>query len=361
MVSKKQIVGSFFAFVFLYTTLYGQGPFRYGTTAASFLELGVGSAAVGMGEATVAAVNDVSSVYWNPAGLGHVRGFQSQFMYQPWIADINTTFVGLAYNAGRYGVFGLSIYQIDYGSMDVTTLEYQGGTGEKFGANEYSLSFTYGKRLVQWFSFGFSTKLITSQIWHSTASAVALDLGVLINTQFLSATGDRENGLVIGMSITNYGSRLKYDGMDLLVPIDISPYEEGNYSNVTGQFTTGSWDLPLLFRLGVKVKPIVKDYHELAFAVDALHPTNNSEHLNIGLEYKLKSPGFGSFFIRCGQKALFMDSDDQNRYGSSEYGTNFGLGLNINFLNNITTTIDYAYKSLGILGGVNLFTITFSY
>jgi len=40
---------------------------RYGTTAANFLEIGIGSASGGMGEAYVAVANDLSAIYWNPA------------------------------------------------------------------------------------------------------------------------------------------------------------------------------------------------------------------------------------------------------------------------------------------------------
>ena len=50
--------------------LYGQTINRYGTTAANFLEIGIGSGPSAMGEAYVAVANDVSSIYWNPAGLG---------------------------------------------------------------------------------------------------------------------------------------------------------------------------------------------------------------------------------------------------------------------------------------------------
>jgi len=40
------------------------------TTCAPFLEIGVGARAIGMGGAFVATANDVSALYWNPAGIG---------------------------------------------------------------------------------------------------------------------------------------------------------------------------------------------------------------------------------------------------------------------------------------------------
>ena len=53
--------------------LYAQEPIKTGTTAASFLELGVGSRAVAMGEAYVAIAEGPTAGYWNPAGLGMMR------------------------------------------------------------------------------------------------------------------------------------------------------------------------------------------------------------------------------------------------------------------------------------------------
>ena len=67
------------------TWLCGQTINRYGTTAANFLEIGVGSGPSAMGEAYVAVANDVSSIYWNPAGLASLSNPSALFMVQPWL------------------------------------------------------------------------------------------------------------------------------------------------------------------------------------------------------------------------------------------------------------------------------------
>ena len=61
----------------------------------------------------------------------------------------------------------------------------------------------------------------------------------------------------IGMSISNYGSKMRYDGIDLINPIDILENENGNYETVIGQFRTEYWELPLIFRMGASIKAIV--------------------------------------------------------------------------------------------------------
>ena len=206
-----------------------------------------------MGRAYVSVANDVSSAYWNPAGLAYINSKQTMFMYQPWIVGINNVYAGVAIN---YPLWYTSLNDelYDYGDEAVTTVSNPEGTGEFYSASEFA-GVSY-RRIVNWFSFGASAKYISSNIWHMSATAIAFDLGVLVTTDFFSPTGKRNQGMKIGMSISNYGTRLRYDGMDLLVPIDPNPNEYGNFDDVEGLYNTSEWELPLIFRLGFSVQPI---------------------------------------------------------------------------------------------------------
>ena len=44
---------------------------KVGTTSAQFLKIGVGAKAIAMGGTFVAQANDLSALYWNPAGLAY--------------------------------------------------------------------------------------------------------------------------------------------------------------------------------------------------------------------------------------------------------------------------------------------------
>ncbi len=330
---------------------YAQKPYRVGTTTANFLEIGYGSAGTAMGDAYVSVANDLSSIYWNPAGLSLMKQSEAQFLYQPWLVDINSAFVGVGLVLPNIGTLSLGMFQMGYGDMDVTTMLMQDGTGEKFTAQDLAISLSYARRLAQWFAFGASFKYVSSQIWHTHASALALDLGVVVNTMFFSPSGEREDGLNIGMSISNYGTKMKYDGMDLLEPIDILPYEAGNYRDVLGQFRLEAWELPLIFRIGVSANPIIWGQNRLTLSMDALHPNNNSESVNVGAQYKLNVPGTGEFYLRGGYKALFMPH--------SEFGATFGGGMVLRLMHNIGFKLDYAYRNIGILGKTNCYTFGF--
>lgn len=343
---SKKLSYFIFAIIFVLSltgnSVLAQKPYRVGTTAASFLEIGYGSAGSAMGDAYVSMAKDLSAQYWNPAGLAFMDQHEALFLRQPWIADIASTFAGVGLVLPEIGTLALGFYHIDYGEQEVTTVRQQEGTGEMFNANDFALALSYSRRLTHWFAFGASGKYVSSQIWHSSANAVAVDLGVMINTDFFSMTGQRENGMSIGMSISNYGSRMRYGGVDLVNPIDILPGEEGNFKDTPGQFRLEQWELPLIFRLGVSLQPIVAERSRLIVSADALHPNNNSESVNMGAQYQYKIPGTGTFYLRGGYKALFMDE--------SVYGLTLGGGVELRMMRNVAIKVDYAYRDIDILG-----------
>jgi hypothetical protein len=109
--------------------------------------------------------------------------------------------------------------------------------------------------------------------------------------------------------------------------------------------------MPLIFRIGASVTPIVTDMHEIVLSIDALHPNNNSESVNVGAQYSLAFPSFGKIFLRGGYKALFMED--------SQYGASFGIGLQIDMMSNQSIKVDYAYRDMGILGGTQSMGVSF--
>ena len=326
---------------------FAQKPYRVGTTAANFLEVGIGGSASAMGDAYVAVANDITSIYWNPAGLGFMKKSEAAFSHQPWIADIGMEFAAVGLVLPTIGTVAFGLTYMGFGDMPVTSMDYTEGTGEQFTASDFAFSVAYSRRLATWFSFGAAGKMISSKIWHCTGSAMAVDLGVLINSSFFSPTGNKDDGMKIGMSISNYGSRLQYDGMDLLQPIDVEASQigisrnEGNYKDAKGKFELGKWELPLIFRIGVSVNPIASQHHRLTLAADALHPNNNQESVNLGAQYMFSMTGLGDFYVRGGYKALFMKD--------SQYGPTFGAGL-VMRMPGVSIKLDYAYRSLGVLG-----------
>ncbi|MBT3254148.1 MAG: PorV/PorQ family protein [Candidatus Marinimicrobia bacterium] len=360
----KTISKIIFLGLLLSSSLFAQKPYRYGTTAANFLEIGIGPA-VAMGEAYVSVGNNISSIYWNPAGLAFQEQPELIVMDQAWVAGIANRYAAVAITVPNVGNIGLSMNHVDFGSIAVTNLRYQDGTGEFYQASEYAMALTYARSIVNWFSFGISTKYVSSTIWHSGASALALDLGVAIVTDFFSPTGNQEEGMRIGMSISNYGSKMSYSGIDMLNVIDIEPDEAGNYSTVQGEYKTDSWDLPVIFRAGVSFYPFYTHKHNLLVAMDVLHPNNNSESINLGLQYDMAFIRGTHIFLRTGLRGMYLYNGDEelNFFDSAiPYSAfTYGGGIEYNLFGRQAIALDYAYRSMGLLGYANSFTLTYQF
>jgi hypothetical protein len=308
-------------------TVFGQS--KVGSTAAPFLNIAVGPRAIAMGGAFVATANDITALYWNPAGASRVLANSAMFAHSRWFADITYNWAGAVLNLGGLGSFGLHLTYLDYGEMEVTTLAEQEGTGQFFGAQDLALGLTYAYNLTDRFSLGGTVKYIQQTIWNSSASSVAVDLGVLFQSDIY--------GLRIAATITNFGADMQMDGKDLFVQHDINPGIFGNNDQILAKLNTDSYPLPLTFRAGLAMDLVDDEDHRFTIGVDALHPNDNDESVNVGTEYVFNN----LVSIRAGYKSLFLDN--------TEEGLTLGAGLSYYFAPNFGIFFDYAYQDFGIL------------
>jgi hypothetical protein len=326
---------------------YSQKPFRIGTTSASFLEMGFDTRGISMGNAQVAEENGLNSIYWNPAGAINLDNSEVILMIQPWILDIQQSTIGFSIPIKRNIKISVGYNGVQYGKEIVTTVFNQEGNGETFDGHDISLNITTSIKITDQFKFGISGKFIHSRIWNVNANAVCLDMGTIIKTDFLRIKNNPNTGLNLGMSISNYGTRMRYDGMGLKYTTDISE-DDGNYEYTSVRFDTDYWELPLVFRLGISWSLIYSNHYQMVITSDAVHPNNNSEYLNFGLEYLIKSVN-AEFAFRGGYNGVFMDE--------SQYGLALGFGTKINFKRNRFTQIDFAMRKMEVFGWMKSFTI----
>lgn len=305
---------------------------KKGTSAAPFLSIGQGAKATGMGSAFVAISDDPSALFWNPAGLTKVEGVGVIFDHTQWIADINYNFFAASYNLGNYGSIGVSFLTSSMDDMPVTTIMDPEGTGETFNVSDAMFSLGYAINLTNNFSIGFNGKFVHQKIWKMDATAFALDIGVQYVTPF--------DGAVLAMSISNFGSKMKLDGTSALVLYDPDLQSSGNNNQIPAYLQTDNWELPLNFRVGIAYQPISSNNHKVTLAVDAIHPSDNYESINTGIEYSFSD----FFFVRGGLKSLFLED--------SEESFTFGAGIKQLLLGNVSIQVDYAYGDFGRLTNI---------
>ena len=338
---KKTILIGFIIAILPYGALFGQSSekiYKTGTTAAQFLKIGVDARATGMGGAVTAMTSDLSSMYWNPGGLGYLNGIQTTFMHSNWLADINFNYLAIAFEVPNLGVIGASITGLSSPDDLVRTVEAPDGTGELFNSSDLAISLSLARQLTDKFSIGGSVKYIYQRIWHSKASAVAVDIGAVFITPF--------SNIRLGASITNFGGKMRLDGRDLNFSYDPDPNNQGNVEFVNALYETDRFELPLLFRVGLAGELVQNDNLRLTLAVDALHPNDNSESINAGTELALNE----TFMLRAGYSTLFRKDTQE--------GLTLGAGIHYRFFGSSTVLLlDYSYTDFGVLKEVQRFSV----
>jgi len=318
----------------------GQDVSKTGTVAATFLEIPVGAPAVGMGSAFVSIAGDATSLYWNPAGAAWLTQSEVVGMHTNWIADTRFDYAAFVLPLEGFGTLGVNVTSLSMDDMKVTTVQMPDGDGEYFSAGDLAVGVSYAHRLTDRFTIGFNAKYIQQTIWHESANAFALDVGTIFRT-------DLPGGLTIGASLSNFGTPMRMSGRDARQFGILDPTKPGTNSQIPQDIEMDSWDLPLLFQIGVSATPLRSDDYRLVIAADALHPNDDFESVNVGAEFAFQD----ILFLRGGFNALGLPD--------REGGLSLGFGLSTaTFLSNTTVRFDYAYRDMGRLSNINVFSLS---
>lgn len=320
---KKITITFFIAFAII------SAQSKVGTSAAQFLGIGVGPKSVAMGGAFTSIADDASTMYWNPGAISRLGSSQTMFSSTNWLVDTNINLLAAVLKLNSSNAIGIFFTQLDYGEEEITDLYNQSGTNLYWKASDLVTGLSYSRNLTNRFSIGGSLKYITQKIYNESASAVALDVGLL----YQSLNEDFR----IGMSISNFGTDMTLDGKDLLKTIDLDPDNSGHNETIVAKLKTDAWPLPLFFRVGISSDIINSDVIRLTVASDFFMPSDDVESMNFGME-----AGFlGRVFLRAGYKAI-GDS-------ASEEGLTMGIGAKV-YVGGFGMVVDYTVQDFGKFG-----------
>lgn len=325
--------------VFLMPTLIFGGFSKVGTASAQFLKIGVGARAMGMGGTFTAIANDVSTIYWNPAGLTNLPTTSLSVTHTQWFAEISHDYFGISVPLSTSDFLAVHAIALNTGEQEITTVTRPEGTGVYYDVSDLAIGLSYARALTDRFSVGLSVKYVQQTLHNESASTVSLDLGSYLKTGF--------HNLIIGMSISNFGGSMKLDGTDLISITDINSGISGNY-NPDAKLKTEEYPLPLIFRVGLAIDmvggsdPVISsDMNRFTFAFEGTHLNDNNERFNFAGEYSWDE----TVFARAGYKI---------NYDTEEWA--FGAGLNIP-VGSQFVRFDYAYIEFGDLGNVSQFSL----
>lgn len=301
---------------------------KVGTTSAQLLKIGVGSRAVAMGEAFVSQANDISGVYWNPAGLVEARNREAMFMHSNWLASMRFDFAGIIFpmgqNAGSIALFATMLSTPE----DIVRTAYMPeGTGETFQAMDMVAGLAYARKFTDRLNIGMNIKYIRQSIWKMHGNTLAIDFGSIYQTDF--------KNLRVGISISNFGPALGIGGQSASLFIDPNPDFQGEYP-AKAELQAEKWELPLIFRYGISMNLVKLPKSRLTLASDLTHSNDVSEFVNVGGEYAVRE----KIFLRAGYRGLGM--------AEAEGGITAGAGFTWN-PGSSRLRINYAFVYYGRL------------
>ncbi len=332
---KILLIASFMTLTLGNTLLAGNQ--KLAQAGFKFLSVPLDARSSALSGALTSLESNSTALFYNPASMSRMAYSVDVSLGQvKWIADIGYLYGSVAYQpmGGALGVFGISFVAVDYGTMQSTIL----ANNEKgyldvgtFSPYAYAAGFGYAKALTNKFSVGGQIKYAFQDLGGGVVSfdandvqktekfnlgVLAFDFGILYKTGFKS--------LVFGMNIRNFSQEITY-------------IEE-------------SFQLPLNFEMGVSMNvldftTINPERHRLLLSIDATHPRDYPEQLDIGAEYMFMN----TFAIRMGYTTP-----------TDEQGVSFGVGFSPS-VSNMRVAVDYAYTPFGVFNDVHRFSFNFSF
>jgi hypothetical protein len=333
----------------------GRGDFNnVGNRSAEFLTIPIGSRAVAMGNAYTALADDITSVYWNPAGLAFMERTESFFTYIDMPLDVSMTYVGAGSPVfeGQGAIAGF-VQVLNFGELEQTTVMRPNGTGIMWDSFSFAGGMSYAHNFSDRFSAGFTLKGIHESIADQSASAFAMDFG----SNYHTTVGGKE--IRLAFMVQNMGTPMTFTGSRLNVLIDPPDEDQGEVppSNPReATLITTAFQLPTIFKAGLAYDLMSGNGSSDASWVlsgEFWQPNNMEATVSAGTEYMRRIGGEGSTTSVALRGGYYFQQDEENLSDSpDEFQQYRGLSLGGGFTYDFTSfsaTIDYAYRNMGRL------------
>jgi len=325
-----------------------------------FLSIGAGARSLSMSNATVANVNDVTSGYWNPAGLTMLQNdFDAGLMHAEYFAGIakyDYLAGAMALDTNSY----LGVTVIRFGVDDIpNTTDLIDGDGNidydrisRFSAADYAFLLSYARKTkIPDLSYGANVKIIYRSIGKFAHSwGFGLDLGLQYKLD------DWRFG-IMARDITSTFNAWSFNEDELIIEVQDSVF---NFAPDNSLEIT----LPRLLLGASREFPIYNKFKglvelDLDFTFDGQRhvliegdPVSIDPHLGIEINYNQLA------FIRFGVGNFQRVEEFENKE-SMTFQPNFGIGIQFKGI-----SIDYALTDIGdqsLALYSNVFSIRYSF
>jgi hypothetical protein len=302
-----------------------------------FLENPVSAEVIGRGSTGIVGSLNASGLFWNPAEIGWLKSTGDVMIHRTQgIADINYNAAAATFNMWDFGVVGVSVMFMDYGTFYGTRRASNADgyveTGT-FSPKAYAVGLAFSQQVSDRFSYGIQVKYVTQDLGSAwvAPNGMALDDPAFTMSEkkyrqweFAGDVGAYYDfhylGIRFGACLQNLSRDIKYEDEPFPMPFTVS--------------------------FGATLEPLQvfmegDASHNLLLTFETRHPRDFNEKVQFGAEYNI----MGAIVARAG----YMLNYD-------ERGLTAGIGIRHDW-DGVPLRADYAYEAFGIFGGVHHFTL----
>jgi len=272
---------------------YGFEFSKAGTAGLQSLKILPGARDAALGGAVAALTHDVTSVFVNPGGLAFVEQTQASVSHVAWLAGSRTDAAVVATPVGGF-VLALSAVRFGIDEFEETTVRQPLGTGRMVSAGDVLVGVAAGRRFSDKLTIGLQFKYVRESLDNDAVSNILFDVGTIYYTGF--------HNLRLAFALQHFGPDMKV---------------------ISQKFRS-----PLLFRVGAGEDIAIGEDHHLTAGVDLVHPTDNNEWVNFGLEYDM----LNLVSLRAGYRI----NVERGKFS-------LGAGVHPPAVAGVTLGVDYAY------------------
>ena len=313
---------------------------RAGQAGSSQLLINPWARTSGWAGANIAGVRGLEGIYSNVAGLAFTQKTELIFTQTSWLQYGNKMFsandavstissFGFSQKVGESGVLGFSVMSMDFGEIEITTVDLPDGGIGTYSPKFMNMSISYAKVFSNSIYGGMTIKMISEQISNIGANGVALDAGI----QYV--TGKKDN-LKFGISLKNVGPRMSFSGDGLSFRGIVG--DDDDYK-MTIEQRSSELELPALLNIGISYDINVMQ-HRLTGAGTFTSNSFQKDQYRLGGEYAYND----MFMVRTGYTYEEGIRDPSTRTTALR-GPSAGFTVELPMGSNGTTFgLDYSYR-----------------
>lgn len=286
------------------------------TTGFDFLRTDFNPRTAAMAGSFLTMQNDLNALFVNPAGMADLQQQNYSFNYTNYVLDINGGTAAYNRMLPKFGVLTVGVQYIDYGNFKETD-EFAVLTGENFSAQDLALIIGIADHLDETFSYGVAAKYIYSKFESYSASALALDFGLLYRAPFIEDFN-------VAVTLSNLGTNFAYyHKTKMRMPLNLRFGMSKKLAHLPLEITYSLNDMN-------RSATDILDYLKRS-SIGGEFRSSEMLRLRLGYDYDLQEG---------------MTNDTDKKFG----GLSAGIGILWNEFR-----FDYSYSNFSILGNIHRF------